>query len=387
MKYLLLNDIPAPWREKVFEFVHRDLGDKFHVAYCARNERRRLWTFPHGSHSKQFLRRFTYFRSGGERFFNPGIIPLLLKHRPKVVVIFGLKDPTMLLAFVTARLIRAKIVVFSDTWLERDRDIGRAQRLLRRVIFRYFGDIFLGASRKTLEMFQHYNPGIPQAAFFQSALCADNAFFLAALPKDSGSNRAFDLMFSGRIVARKNPLFLAEVAVALKRQMGRCKVLIIGEGDQVLKESLFRRLSEGGVEYSFAGFVAHDRLPEYYAQAKLLLLPTAADCWGVVINEAMVSGTPVITTEMTAAAGELVIHGENGFVLPLESGVWADHARSLLEDPVRLALFSRRARDKVAWYSFENAAQGIIDAIAYADGLRAGKQPCKDLTDAQSTCT
>ena len=52
VKYLLITDIPAPWREKVYENVYHELGDEFHVAYCGRNEKRRLWKFAEGDTQK-----------------------------------------------------------------------------------------------------------------------------------------------------------------------------------------------------------------------------------------------------------------------------------------------------------------------------------------------
>ena len=366
MKFLLLTDIPAPWREKVFENVHHILGDDFHVAYCGLNEQRRLWKFPHGSHSKQFLRCFRYFLGGGDRFFNPGIIPLLLRQRPKVVIIFGFKDPTMLLAYIVAKSLGSVVIVFSDTWLGRDKRIGRPQRILRKVIFQYFGDVFLGASQKTLEMYRHYNPEIPSEALFQSSLCADNEFFRNRL-KGREIQRSYDIIFSGRIVAGKNPVFLAEVAVKIKQIRGRCRVLLIGEGDQELKVQMFNILKENGVEYHFAGFVAHQNLPDYYAQARLLLLPTSEDCWGVVINEAMISGTPVITTNMTAAAFELVQHRQNGLILPMDQDVWSKEISFLLDTPSILQKYSNRSKEAVSVYSFNNAACGMVDAIQHAE--------------------
>ena len=99
-------------------------------------------------------------------------------------------------------------------------------------------------------------------------------------------------MFSGRIVPVKNPEFFARVCAGIRSRLGRCRVLIIGEGDEALKAAMRAVFDANGVDYDFAGFIPHDKLPEYYAQAKLLLLPTSGDCWGVVINEAMLAGTP-----------------------------------------------------------------------------------------------
>lgn len=127
-----------------------------------------------------------------------------------------------------------------------------------------------------------------------------------------------------------------------------------------------RRIFErNGVECVFAGFIPHAALPDYYAQSRLLLLPTSGDCWGVVINEAMIAGTPVITTEWTAASGELVLDGRNGYVLPLDVDAWASAASGLLSNQARWETFSQCARQTVKEFNYDNAAAGILDAFAY----------------------
>ncbi len=49
VNYLIINDIPTPWREPVFERVYEKLGGDLEVVYFKNNEKRRLWTFKMGS--------------------------------------------------------------------------------------------------------------------------------------------------------------------------------------------------------------------------------------------------------------------------------------------------------------------------------------------------
>jgi glycosyltransferase involved in cell wall biosynthesis len=87
-----------------------------------------------------------------------------------------------------------------------------------------------------------------------------------------------------------------------------------------------------------------------------------------VINEAMLAGTPVLTTDMTAAAGELVLHGQNGYVLPLDVETWVRAIVGLLEDAEKWERFSVSARSKVREFDFDRAAAGILEAFLYLDG-------------------
>jgi len=364
MKYLLVTDIPAPWREKVFENVYKRIGDEFHVIYCKHNEKRRLWKFPLGKHPKTFLSGITIStKRTKENYFNLGIIPFLLKSRPRVVVCFSL-NPTIFITLIISKLMNTNIAVFADTWIGRDKELSWFQKIGRKLYTNFFPDAFIGASRKTLAWYRYYNNNIPDESLFVSSLCADNEYF-ERYNKNKGTEKKYDIMFAGRIVDRKNPLFFADVAKKIKEKSGKCKALIMGDGDHELKAAMFNILKENSVDYHFAGFVEHNELPKYYPQAKLLLFPTSGDCWGVVINEAFVSGVPVITTDMTAAAGELVLDGKNGYVLPMDSDLWVEKIRTLLESPEKLHAFSKCARETVRKFNFANAAEGIIACIDY----------------------
>ena len=366
-KYILIADYPAPWREKVYEIVHQRLGDEFHVVYCTQKETRRLWTFPLGNHPKTFLRVLTLKTKNGERFFSPGIVPFLLQHRPRVLIGFSLY-PTVLTGFIVGRLLRSKSVVFADTWLGRDRNITRIQKATRRTVYSQFGDAFIGASEQTLHMFRHYRPDVMDNCLFISSLCADNDYFFRCLQGANQEEKKYDIVFSGRIAPEKNPLFFADVACKLRAHLGNCRALILGDGDEELKQAMFRTLAEGKVTYDYPGFVEHARLPYYYSQGKVLLFPTSGDCWGVVLNEAMVCGLPVVTTEWTAAAGELVLDGKNGYILPMVSDEWVKRISALLKSKEMLHSFSRCSKETVGSFNFQKAASGIVAAIEYLNG-------------------
>lgn len=364
MKYLVVSsDPPAPWREKVYENVFKHFGDEFHVVYCSQKEERRLWKFQLGKYPKTFLKPITFTRKDKERYINFGIIPFLLKNKPEIIVWCGYQ-PTVVLAVLFSKFIRSKLAAFSDTWIGRNKNISWFKKYARKIAYKYFSDVFIGASKQTLEMFKFFNKDINKDQLFLSWLCADNEYFNEYLNGKNVKNK-YDIMFSGRIVDIKNPLFLAEVAMKVKEKLGSCRVLIIGDGDEKLKTAMFQIFEKYGIEYDFPGFIKHDELPEYYSQSKILLLPTSGDCWGVVLNEAMISGLPVITTNMTAAAGELVLDGVNGYVLPLDSEQWSEKIVSLLSDSEELHKFSEAARETVLRFNFEKAAQGIIQAIEY----------------------
>ena len=69
----------------------------------------------------------------------------------------------------------------------------------------------------------------------------------------------------------------------------------------------------------FIDFKNKDILKEYYYVADVFVLPTREDIWGLVINEALAYGLPVITTDKCMAGLEMIEDGKNGYIIPVNS--------------------------------------------------------------------
>lgn len=354
---VLLATIPAPYRERVHELVHAQLLPEceYTVVYMAHTESNRQWDVEAGQYPSRFLDGRT-FQFGGRYFhFNRGIKRMLDELDPDVVVTTSFQS-TALAAFAWCAFHRRNHVAFSDGWALTERALSSAHKAVRRLVYSRT-HAFIGGSRRTLDLYRSY--GAPEQALFLSHLCVDNEAYAIA----RNSEKRFDVMLSGRIAPGKMPEFFREVTKAIHRRKNDLTVLIAGDGPN--REALLRGLAEDGIATEYAGFVSQRELPNRYASARLLLFPTRGDAWGLVANEACAAGVPVITCRAAGAAGELVIDGVNGRVLPLESEAWADAAMELLTDPAKRERFARDATERVQEYNYENAARGIADAIRY----------------------
>ncbi len=89
----------------------------------------------------------------------------------------------------------------------------------------------------------------------------------------------------------------------------------MGDGkDRPELMSRVSRIKPGSVY--FPGFLQRDELAELYALAEALVFPTHSDPWGLVVNEAMSCGLPILVTDVAGCAADLVEEGSNGFVIP-----------------------------------------------------------------------
>jgi glycosyltransferase involved in cell wall biosynthesis len=351
-----ITNIPAPYREAIHELVSNVLDDNYTVLYCDQKEPNREWSFTFGDYKHFVLKRQMITYKGRYIHLNLDVWKTLNQLDPDVVITAGSFNPTMLIAFVWAKLHRKKHIPMTDGWLKSENSLSLIHRWIRKIVYTY-SDAYIGASKHSLNLYRSYHCSDEQ--LFQSHLCANNGFF-AEYPQQ---DKKYDLMFSGQFIERKMPFFFAEVAKFVKEKRGECSVLLLGSGE--LKEAFLSKLAEYGIESYYAGYVSQDELPQYYKSAKLFLFPTLQDPWGVVANEAMAAGTPVITCDNAGVANDLVIHEVNGLILPLVPEHWAEKATILLDDAQLYARMSKQAHIDVQEFSYENAAYGILNAIKY----------------------
>src|SRR5206468_3627451 len=117
--------------------------------------------------------------------------------------------------------------------------------------------------------------------------------------------------FCGQMIRRKGVDLLL---IAFDRLITRgvdIELLLVGrEAD--LPEFMSAMSPEARARVRYEGFQAPERLPEYFSQADVFVLPSRHDGWGVVVNQALGAGLPVITSDAVGAGLDLVEDGVNG---------------------------------------------------------------------------
>ena len=109
----------------------------------------------------------------------------------------------------------------------------------------------------------------------------------------------------------------------------------------------------------FVGFRKKEALEDYYKAADLLVLPTWSDVWGLVINEAMAWGLPVVTTDRCVAGLELVENGVNGYIVPVrDSHALTQSVNRVLSEDYRK--MGEASLEKIRPYTIENMAKAHV---------------------------
>jgi glycosyltransferase involved in cell wall biosynthesis len=359
VRVAMVTNIPAPYRLPTYELLADFPGIELTVIFCSGREPDREWDLQRLRVPHVFLRERVLAWKGRYIHANPDVWSRLRALEPEAIITTGF-NPTHLIAFAFARLYRVRHIAMTDGTAVSESRLSALHHWLRRLVYRR-SHAFIGAGEGSFALYRQY--GVPESSLYQSHLCANNPVFAAT----TAPQRDIDLIFCGRFAAGKLPLFAIEVAEQVARRLGRRVVLLlVGSGE--LNAQMRQAVDQASrwIDARFAGFARQSELPAHYARSRLLLFPTAGDTWGVVANEACAAGVPVIVSPQAGVAGDLVRDGENGRVLALDVGLWADAAATLLFDDAAWRRMSQRALELVQPYTYANAAAGVAAAVAHA---------------------
>jgi glycosyltransferase involved in cell wall biosynthesis len=170
------------------------------------------------------------------------------------------------------------------------------------------------------------------------------------------------IIFCGKLYPGKRPLDLAEAIKLLP-----CEVTTLFVGDGVLAEQVRAALQPGAG--TVTGFVNQSELPAYYHAADILVLPSEAEKWGLVVNEAMAAGVMPVVSDRIGAAPDLVSGVGEVYSCGDISGLAAALSRALgrIKDPES----RNRMRQHAARFSLDRTAAGFEQAALIVSGQAA----------------
>ena len=141
------------------------------------------------------------------------------------------------------------------------------------------------------------------------------------------------------------------------------QLYIIGGGPS---EALYRSMIEkAGLQNVYIlDYKRPAELRPYFLASDVFVMPTREDIWGLVINEAMAVGLPVITSDRCTAGVELITHGQSGYVYPCEDvAALAQHIKMLHSHPDMRHRFSQNVLRTIQKYTIENIVQSHLTSL------------------------
>lgn len=238
-----------------------------------------------------------------------------------VLHLAGWGNPLMLCSLIVGGLYRRKITVESDTQLP----IGLAfwkrviKRILYPVIFSLVDIAFPGGSRQK-QYFEYYGVPVDKIRIAQMTVDVNSIALRSDLARLNKLNLLSKwnlpevgtlFLYVGRLNIHKGGVHDLIEAFARLNHLKDIGLVIAGDGE--LHDFVVSSASPSS-RITYLGRLPADEIPDLYAVGDVLVLPSHSENWGLVVNEAMASCLPVITSDRVGCVDDLVIHGQTGMI-------------------------------------------------------------------------
>jgi glycosyltransferase involved in cell wall biosynthesis len=331
--------------------------------------------------------------SGAETFLglrNPGLWSFIRRGKFDAVISHvGYVRASFWIAYFAARSCGAAFIFGTDASTIEPRD-GRAwkhafKRLAWPAVFRLASQV-LTASSAGHDMMRSL--GIPEERISMTLDTVDNDWWLAECARaDRAAVRASwgvnpeekVILFCAKLQPWKRPLDVlrAFAAAAVPHST------LVFAGDGALRSQLETEAAALGVagRVRFLGFVNQSQLPGVYKASDLMVISSRYEPFGLVVNEAMLCGCPVVASDKVGAVRDLIVPGQTGFVYPCDdTRALAAVLRQALADPVSLSAIAGAARARITSWSPSASVAALVEAVTHAvsrsgDGSRDRDEP------------
>ena len=306
------------------------------------------------------------------RLINPSLVTEIVRNPWDGVLVTGWGSFSHCISILISALSGRRVFLFGDSSSRTPVPSFRRviKSLLLPLAFRLVsGFMVTGAFNR--EFYIQYK--VPIRRLFPFPMSIDNARFSVVLGTQERNDLrrkwgvAPDLplvLFSGKLIDIKRPM---DLLVAKSRVPQGCFGVVFA-GDGVLRDQLMQFVEEQQLrDVVFLGFVNQKELPSVYAACDVLCLPSERDARGLVVNEAMACGLPVVVSSGTGVwgPGDLVRHGENGFVVEVgDTSTLANYLNTIAVDPAFRARASAKSREIIAKWTYDECVVGLKQALA-----------------------
>ena len=349
MKLALLTEIPAPYRIPLFNALAERL--ELRVLFLADRDPRRPYYEAHANERRfdHCVLRGPQVRRGGRWLvLNRGVLRELRRFRPDAVAVGDWNQPAFWLALAYCRLRRIPLLVWIESTARDARSEARVLALARKLMLRGASGAFV-PGRASAEYARSLG-----VRTIETAPNATDARVFERAAVDRSGRPTCTFLYAGRLDPEKGLDVLLE---AFRDVPG--ELVLVGSGSE---EARLRRLA--GERVRFEPPRDRDGLVELYAAADVFVLPSRSEPWGMVLNEAAAAGLPLVATEESGAAHDLVDDGENGFRVPAgDVEALRDRLGRLAADPEVRASAGARSRELAAAYTPDAWADGVVRLV------------------------
>lgn len=323
MKVVFLTVMPSPYMQDLFTALHVDKRFDLKVLYLE-NEAPDTYWGPQEMPDYAHVLPGSWINLGGARVhINPSVTRWLQQEPADLVVIAGYIGLSNQIAMRHLARHHRPWVFWGEIPGFRSRTLlgGQIRKFLQRPLARASGIAAVGsraaaAYQQLMDSFGRTSNLIHNIPYF----CCLKEFAASAPRFRQVQDSPIRFLYCGQLIERKGVDLLLEAFSRLIHEGANATLAIVGEGP--LRASIDKGLPVAlRTKVKLLGFRPISELPKVFADADVFVLPSRHDGWGVVVNQAIGAGLPVIATTSVGAAYDLIIDGKNGFRVSASSAI------------------------------------------------------------------
>lgn len=370
MKILVIHNILwAHYKSVLFEemFKNAPKNCEIHVVQLAKNEISRK-LLPSGDYPYSYP--YTLLFNSYQEEIHPikkvfALFNFIIRYNPDLINVTGYSvDISMTLAIFFGRLLGKKIVISTEsTVIEHTRN--RIKEFFKSLIVRTaHGYICFGTASEDYIL----KLGAKKYQILENkSAVVDDKYILSRFNLAKSNNKRIpevktknNFIFVGRLVEIKNLPLLFKAFENLKKHLSQASdwgLVILGDGD--LKEELSTSNSHIPDVY-FLPSVNWIEVPDYFAVSSVLVLPSKSEAWGLVVNEAMICGLPVIVSDHCGSAKDLV--KGNGLIFQSENLAGLQNAMEfMILNPEKIKIMGENSKKIIKDFCVEKVSKRIVE--------------------------
>ncbi|MDP1574196.1 MAG: glycosyltransferase family 4 protein [Coxiellaceae bacterium] len=292
---------------------------------------------------------------------------IFIKRRYQLLHLAGWSNPLTILLIMTARIFFIPVTVESDTQLNKNLPFWKqaVKKIVYPILFKFPNGFLPGGTRQA-KYLSYY--GVNDSKITNAQMTVDVEYIRKYVDDISFLKREEErlkygalnddvvFLFVGRLLDFKG---IRELISAMKLiQDERAKLWIVGSGE-LMHEVQQSALSTRKIKYF--GRITGDDLWKIYNAADVFVLPSHAEAWGLVVNEAMASRKPVIVTEGVGCVDDLVRHGQEGLIIqPKQVDSLCNAMYFMLENNEKRKIMAENASRHISSWILQNEANNMI---------------------------
>lgn len=364
-KVLFIANIPSPYRVDFFS----ELGKEIDLTVWVENKKVDYRQWKYDVKNKSFKCKIFNFKENKFLKNTINVIKEFRKEKYDMYIVGGYSTSIGIISIAYLKLTGKKFVLNADGgFIKKD---SKKNYIIKKM-FISSANYWLSSGENCTNYLEHY--GAKKERIFEYPFASVDYTYDDLLDLDKNdieviknNNNLNDIVILsvGSFINRKGMDMLIKSYEQIQTKYSNIQIslLLIGGGELKEKYSYYIKKNEIN-NVNIIDFMDKEELIKYYKISDIFVLPTREDIWGLVVNEAMSFGLPIIGSSKAGASHDLMVDKKNGFMFESENvGDLTSKLELLITDKKLRQKFGKESKNIIVDYSIKSMTKKHIEII------------------------